>query len=109
MRYLITRTSVWRSETPPCPGAVPHRYEDRTVYSYKSLAEARKDKRNAGREYVQFHGAVCSPPRIVDGWSISLESLDDVAELQRAEGPLIFRFDFSTQMPTIEIYDDYRE
>lgn len=108
MRFLITRTSAW-SDSQPCPEAVPFQYASRTVYTYKSLKQAQTDNRDQGREFELFEGVVCSPPYTVDGWAVDLHSLEDLIELQEAHGSLIVDFSFPAQMPTIEIYDDYRE
>ncbi len=41
-------------------------------------------------------------------WEIEIATLDDLMALHRAHGKLVIKT-HQSEMPTIEIYDDYRE
>lgn len=96
MTFKIERTSDWRfnKNDPPCKKAVAgveeHQFKER-VFDEK------------GKRVWQYS------PRQIDIWTIEINTLEDLMELEKEVGVGVIVRAYDDEMPEIEIYDDYRE
>ena len=114
MRFWITRTSVWSGH----PGVeeaqlgIRPRYDTRTFKTFEEYDKRRfRDGRflDRGTEHEVLPNGEGIRRRIEDkeAWFVEVESLEDLMALNQRYGNLII----STHdvVPSIEIYDGYRE
>ncbi len=113
MKFTIKRTSLWSDEE-PCeeatlehgvyvdvrtsddPAKVPY-YKGESAWWYSEGTNHRIEDGHIKRDL----------PR--DYYVIKIESLDDLVRLSDKYGSLIVGKSINYTIPTIEIYDDYRE
>ena len=114
MKFLVTRTSLYSADTPPCPGAVLELLPSWDVRTFKTPAE--HDARfpaepwlKYGTEHTTWSGGIRRRLEDRAVWTIDIPNLlAFVAEhghcILEAANP-----DTGKLLPSIEIYDDYRE
>lgn len=113
--FRITRTSVWAEDVPPCNEC-------------KKKIIDRVDRRTF--KTFEEHDARCTPPwlfagtdhKVVDGgiertfknaktvWTREFETIEDLVQFTKAQGgEVVISSDYTSVIPALEIYDDYRE
>lgn len=81
MKFYVRRTSDWRLTNPPCDGAIEEKYVIENVYGEKI-------------ERTRFF--------------INIESLEELMGFISEQGEVVVGTEYN-DLPTIEIYDGYRE
>lgn len=116
MNYIIKRSSVWDEETPPCEKAYNIellRWECRTVseeeFDRKFSASEGTWRSKGSNHKVDERGYVLrSHPD--ETWVVDISSIEELIEFSREYGQLVFSCEhYAYDLPSIEIYDDYRE
>lgn len=108
MKFMVSRTSNWDAEVSPCEEA--HREE------YTSIDERTTDDPSFEPTWYD-HG---TNHRVEDGhikrdfsdvgWFVELDSLEALMEFRdKYERLVLGRYWDNNSIPSIEIYDDYRE
>jgi hypothetical protein len=113
--FLVTRTSQYVSDEPPCARAELARYTPTQVRTVKDFDEF--DRRFGDREgpwvskginhRVHPAGIARDMPDGAEGWFVEIPDLAALLEFSREHGPIVVGLDGG--IPTVEIYDDYRE
>lgn len=115
MKFIITRTSFYmysNVERKPHEKAKEEKYLTTDQRLFQSFEEYDK-------KYLIPFTSVGTNHRInekgiardfeVKEWFIEINSLEDLLDFSKKEGPLIINTEENNLYPTIEIYDDYRE
>ena len=118
MKFVVSRTSLWQDER-PCDEAKLERVESwhtRTCTEEVFNAKFSKKEglwRDSGTEHtVTKAGHITKRVEDDDAWVIEIKSLAGLVKFMDKYGSCIIDMesDYSpSKLPTIEIYDDYRE
>ncbi len=116
MKYIVKRTSEW-DDKKPCEEAFLHPvaiFHERTCTEeyFDSHFAAREGKwRSKGKNHsIPKKGHILRQEDDKDMWVIEINTLEELNDFVRKYGECIIKdSDYSTQIPEIEIYDDYRE
>lgn len=116
MIYIVSRTSAYGSENPPCEGAIKRPFD---YWHTRSVSEEDFNKKFAPREglwrsrgtehKVLENGHISRREEDQDQWSISINSHWDIRRFVEGNGKIIIKTDDNSTAPHIEIYDTYRE
>lgn len=122
MRFRVTRTSAKYDGESPCHGATPGEVERWDIRTFKSAEQYDAKLGHEGRwtERGTDHQVIYGPggetrgiKRKVDpehGWFIDFDSLADLLAFHEEHGDLVIETDErSGSVPTIQIYDEWRE
>lgn len=118
MKFIVSRTSIWDDEKPPCEEARRDsivRVETRTLYTPEEF-----DKRFALQEgkwlsvgtnhRINERGYITRDNGTIDVWSLELNNLEELVEFVNKYGEIVIGNDWRNKdYKSIEIYDDYRE
>lgn len=118
MKFIVSRTSAWGDEKPPCEEAKRDsivRVETRTLYTPEEF-----DKRFAQREgkwlsvgtnhRVNEKGYITRDNGTIDVWSVEFNTLEELIEFCDKYGSVVIEdYMWNKAYREIEIYDDYRE
>lgn len=116
MKFIISRTSLWNDEEPPCEEAV----REKSVKTDTRTVDAPEKVPAKFGEDPNWWYSEGFNHRIVNGqikrdfehleWFVELSSLEDLLKFKDKHGDLIIRESFDNDsFPQIEIYDNYRE
>lgn len=111
MLYIVKRTSEWASDVPPCTGAVKLpliRVDRRSVDDPKKIPANRGtngDWFTRGTNHRIEDGNICRDIGTYNEWFVDIE---DVLLFVKKYGSCVLSVG-EKDVPTIEIYDDYRE
>lgn len=116
MRFMVSRTSHWSDEGPPCEGAVRKSYTrvDRRSASRpnKIPAYANRDESwwyEEGRNHRVVNRQICRDFD-AEGWFIDFPDLAALTTFIGANGHVVIGPSYSNpDILEVEIYDDYRE
>jgi hypothetical protein len=116
MRFVISRTSLWVEEEPPCDDAIKVdvvRIDERTADDPAKIGSSKGNRGwwfEEGRNHRVEKGRI---RRDFDdtAWVVDIKSFDDLMAFCREHGTLVLSAESINTygMPGIEIYDDYRE
>jgi hypothetical protein len=112
MKYTIRRTSAYSGK--PCEEAkkeLVHSWQLRTCsedeYNRK-WAPSEGLWRSKGKNHAIYSDGIQRQVEDREAWVIEINSLEDINKLAKKYGELIISENYITQLPNIEIYDDYR-
>lgn len=113
MEFLVTKTSVWDDKESPCEEAYFKKYisvDERTVADPKEIpihGGTNGGWYDRGANHRVVNGHICRDFED-EGWFVDI---DDILEFSEKYGNLIIsKESYSNRdIPSIEIYDDYRE
>ena len=118
MKFIVSRTSQWDDENPPCEEAKRDSVvlvETRALYTPEEF-----DKKFAQREgkwlsvgtnhRVNEKGYITRNNGTIDVWLLELNNLEELVEFVDKYGEIVIGTDWRNKdYKSIEIYDDYRE
>lgn len=113
MKFMISRTSVWEPTEPPVEGAVLEEVVKTQRGTWSSLEAARADNgkgwffRYGTFNHRQDGSGVAHDYRDHQ-YVLEVGSLEQLVALVEREGRIVIESG-DHPMPTIEVYDDYRE
>ena len=112
MRFIISRTSLWRMEGSPCKGALPIQFTRFIDCRCQTVKEAvqEQDWVRAGNP-KQMKGFVRVFQKTKEqAWTIKVSSLSNLISLFKKHGQIIIKESPYKEIPLeIEIYDGFRE
>ena len=125
MKFVVTRTSCYCDEAPPCSEAkkIKAWYEDRRTISIEDM---KQEIQNGDRSWERWLKEGVDHEDTEDGsrrflpdnevWVVELDSLKSLMKFSEKYGSLVFSISdywvgkkHGKNLPEIEIYDDYRE
>lgn len=116
MRFEVHRTSQYDSDTAPCAGAFRGTYEywDRRTCKTPEEYDARlgldEPWHSKGTKHQKDGDGIKRAMGPRDCWYVELDSFDDLLAFAAEYGELVLGHALgSPDVPSIEIYDDYRE
>ena len=121
MQFIVKRTSDWEQNNPPCRGAVETLVQVWDFRTFKTpqehdakLCQGHRPSQQwleKGTEHGTYEGGIKRRLDDKKGWVIEINSLEELIEFSKEYGELVVSNFTSTnyEVPTIEIYDDYRE
>lgn len=115
MKYTISRTSDYSGKK-PCKEAkkelVPH-WHLRTVSEAefnRKFSAIEGEWRSKGKNHTTYPGGIQRQEDDREAWVVEINTLEDLQKLISKYGRLIITDEnWDTRLPSIEIYDSYRE
>lgn len=113
MKFIIKRTSIWDQES-PCEEARRETYtriDERIVDDPKKIhfGNVAQTWYKQGENHRVENGHIKRDFPGEREWFIEINNLDDLLKLKSKYGDLVLGEHCSSDFPSIEIYDDYRE
>lgn len=114
MKFRVCRTSDYFDREKPCEGAfevvIPRIHRTNLTSLDEFLTKAAQFWPDDSRVYLNEEtGRVEIDCGDEKQWRIEIKSLDDLMEFINKNGQCVVYQDDDDELPTIEIYDDYRE
>ena len=111
MKFMIRRTSL-RDEEQPCKEVYKDEYvyvDERTVSNPAKIKQKGYPEKwyNEGRNHRVEKGHI-KRDFVDTGWFVNIDSLEQLIKFQNKYGEIIVG-EYCDGVPSIEIYDDYRE
>lgn len=116
MDFIISKTSNYLSNEPPCKGAIKKLFP---VFHVRTVTEEEYNKkfshveglwRSKGFNHtVTEEGYIKRQEPDQEQWCVELNTLEELIDFYNTHGDLIIKSNFASGTPEIEIYDDYRE
>ncbi len=117
MKFVVTRTSSWHNEKPPCEGAKKERVDR---IETRTCSEEDFDRKFSSSEGL-WRSKGCDHSVTDEGyikrihkddvgvWMVDFSDLDSLMSFYHEHGNLVIDSCWSSGLPQVEIYDDYRE
>lgn len=116
MDFIITKTSDYFNEEPPCEGALKKPFP---VIHVRTCNEEEFNRKFSEREglwrskgtnhTVTNEGYIQRQEPDKERWCVTINSLDELMAFYETHGQIIIGSDYQSHTPSIEIYNDYRE
>jgi hypothetical protein len=116
MNFIISRTSQYFNENPPCEESFK---KPLPSFHIRTCTEEEFNKRYSDREglwrsegtnhTVTEEGYIKRQEADKEEWCVNIKSIEELMSFHEKHGTLIIKRGYSSLVPEIEIYDDYRE